>query len=50
MDKSIFCVIGFSLGFVLSAVYFEHEIDKTGVLQLDTKTYVCREYKEEMLK
>ena len=50
MDKVIFCVMGFSLGFVLSTVYFEHEIDKTGVIQLDTKTYVCREHKEEMPK
>jgi fructose-1,6-bisphosphatase/sedoheptulose 1,7-bisphosphatase-like protein len=50
MDKTIFCVMGICLGFVLASVYFEHEIDKTGVLQLDVKTYTCREYKEEMLK
>ena len=50
MDKTVFCVMGMCLGFVLASVYFEHEIDKTGVLQLDTKTYVCREYKEEMPK
>ena len=50
MDKAVFCVMGYVLGFVLASVYFEHEIDKTGVLQLDTKPYVCREYKEEMPK
>ena len=50
MDKVIFCVMGMCLGFVLSSVYFEHEIDKTGVLQLDVKTYSCQEYKGELSK
>lgn len=50
MDKTVFCVMGLCLGFVLASVYFEHEIDKTGVLQLDTKTYTCQIYKGEMSK
>ena len=50
MDKAVFCVMGMCLGFVLASVYFEHEIDKTGVLQLDTKTYTCKEYKVEVPK
>ena len=50
MDKTVFCVMGYVLGFVLASVYFEHEIDKTGVLQLDVKTYSCQEYKVEMQK
>ena len=47
MDKVIFSVMGVALGFILSGVYFEHKIDKTGVVQLDTKTYTCQEYKGE---
>jgi hypothetical protein len=47
MDKVIFCIMGFALGFVMSAVYFEYEIDKTGGVQLDSKTYTCKEYKGE---
>ena len=50
MDKAVFCVMGYVLGFVLASVYFEHEIDKTGVIQLDVKTYTCQEYKEELSK
>ena len=50
MDKAVFCVMGYVLGFVLASVYFEHEIDKTGVLQLDVKTYSCQEYKGELSK
>lgn len=50
MDKTVFCVMGLCLGFVLASVYFEHEIDKTGVLQLDTKTYTCEIYKEDLSK
>ena len=50
MDKTVFCVMGYVLGFVLASVYFEHEIDKTGVLQLDVKTYSCQEYKGELSK
>ena len=50
MDKTVFCVMGYVLGFVLASVYFEHEIDKTGVIQLDVKTYTCQEYKEELSK
>ena len=50
MDKTVFCVMGYMLGFVLASVYFEHEIDKTGVLQLDVKTYICQEYKGELSK
>jgi len=50
VDKTVFCVMGLCLGFVLASVYFEHEIDKTGVLQLDTKTYTCEIYKEDLSK
>ena len=50
MDKAVFCVMGYVLGFVLASVYFEHEIDKTGALQLDAKTYSCQEYKGELSK
>ena len=50
MDKAVFCVMGYVLGFVLASVYFEHEIDKTGVIQLDVKTYTCQEYKGELSK
>ena len=50
MDKTVFCVMGMCLGFVLASVYFEHEVDKTGVLQLDAKTYSCQEYKGELSK
>ena len=35
----------------VAAVYFvEKQIDKTGVIQLDVKTYTCKEYKVEMQK
>ena len=50
MDKTIFSVMGMCLGFVLASVYFEYEVDKTGVLQLDSKTYTCQEYKWELSK
>ena len=50
MDKTVFCVMGYVLGFVLASVYFEYQVDKTGVIQLDTKTYACKEYKVEMQK
>ena len=47
MDKVIFSLVGFALGFVMFAVYFEYEVEKTGVVQLDSKTYTCKEYKGE---
>lgn len=50
VDKTVFCVMCICLGFVLASLYFEYEVDKTGVLQLDVKTYTCREYKGEMPK
>lgn len=50
MDKTVFCVMGMCLGFVLASVYFEHEIDKTGVIQLDVKTYTCEIYERETRK
>ena len=49
MDKTV-SQSRYRLGFVLASVYFEHEIDKTGVIQLDVKTYTCQEYKEELSK
>lgn len=50
MEKVIFLIMGLCGGFVLASVYFEHEVDKTGVLQLDAKTYSCQEYKGELSK
>ena len=48
MDKTVFCVMGYVLGFVLASVYFEYQVDKTGVIQLDAKIYACQEYKGEL--
>jgi hypothetical protein len=50
MEKVIFLVMGLCGGFVSASVYFEYEADKTGVIQLDSKTYSCQEYKGEMPK
>ena len=47
MDKVIYCVVGFSLGLIVFGVYFEHKAETTGVVQLDSKTYTCKEYKGE---
>ena len=50
MEKVIFLVMGLCVGFVSASVYFEYKVDKTGVLQLDSKTYTCQEYKGELSK
>ena len=40
----------FVCGLVFDAYVVEKQIDKTGVIQLDSKIYACQEYKEEMPK
>ena len=40
----------FVCGAVADAYFVEKQIDKTGVIQLDAKTYSCQEYKVEMQK
>lgn len=50
MEKVIFLIMGLCGGFVFASVYFEYQVDKTGVVHLDAKTYTCEIYKEEMPK
>ena len=45
-----FGCICFVCGLVADAYVVEKQIDKTGVIQLDSKIYACQEYKEEMPK
>ena len=40
----------FVCGAVADVYFVEKQIDKTGVIQLDAKTYSCQEYKVEMQK
>ena len=48
--KFIVGAVIFFSGGAFASWYYEAQIDKTGVLQLDTKTYTCQEYKGEMSK
>ena len=45
-----FGCICFVCGAVADVYFVEKQIDKTGGIQLDTKTYTCQEYKGEMPK
>ena len=45
-----FGCICFVCGAVADVYFVEKQIDKTGVIQLDVKTYACHEYKEDMQK
>ena len=46
----VFGCICFVCGAVADVYFVEKQIYKTGVIQLDTKTYTCQEYKGEMPK
>ena len=50
INQVLLCFVFFVCGLVAEAYVVEKQIDKTGVLQLDNKTYTCQIYKEEMPK
>ena len=50
INQVLLCFVFFVCGAVFDAYFVEKQIDKTGVIQLDAKTYTCQEYKEDMQK
>ena len=50
INQVLLCFVFFVCGLVADAYVVEKQIDKTGVIQLDTKTYACKEYKVELQK
>ena len=50
INQVLLCFVFFVCGLVFDAYVVEKQIDKTGVLQLDVKTYSCQEYKGELSK
>ena len=50
INQVLLCFVFFVCGLVADAYVVEKQIDKTGVIQLDTKTYSCQEYKGELSK
>ena len=50
INQVLLCFVFFVCGLVADAYVVEKQIDKTGVIQLDAKTYSCQEYKVEMQK
>ena len=45
INQVLLCFVFFVCGLVADAYVVEKQIDKTGVVQLDAKTYSCQEYK-----
>ena len=50
INQVLLCFVFFVCGLVADAYVVEKQIDKTGVIQLDVKTYTCQEYKGELSK
>lgn len=50
INQVLLCFVFFVCGLVADAYVVEKQIDKTGIVQLDTKTYTCQEHKGEMQK
>ena len=48
INQVLLCFVFFVCGLVFDAYVVEKQIDKTGVIQLDVKTYNCQEYKGEL--
>ena len=48
INQVLLCFVFFVCGLVADAYVVEKQIDKTGVIQLDVKTYNCQEYKGEL--
>ena len=50
INQVLLCFVFFVCGLVFDAYVVEKQIDKTGVIQLDSKSYACQEYKGELSK
>ena len=50
INQVLLCFVFFVCGLVADAYVVEKQIDKTGVIQLDSKIYACKEYKGELSK
>ena len=50
INQVLLCFVFFVCGLVFDAYVVEKQIDETGVVELDSKTYTCQVYRGEMPK